>query len=262
MLCNICNSNLKYIFSAKVLGKYYVAYFHCDQCKLLQTEYPYWIEEAYSNTAIGLDTGVIFRNNYLASQTAVLLYFLFDSQSVFLDFAGGYGILTRMMRDLGFDFTWSDLYATNLFAKGFEYQENQKVELLTAFECFEHFVNPLEEIEKLLQITDNILFTTELLPTQIPNPQEWWYYALDGGQHISLYSLETLQFIANKYNLNLLTDKRFIHLLTKKNIPDLLFKSLIKYNKLFQFYVRKQMKSKTDDDFHKFKSQIFIEDKV
>ncbi len=38
----------------------------------------------------------------------------------FLDYAGGYGVFTRLMRDIGFDFYWHDPYTQNLFANGFE----------------------------------------------------------------------------------------------------------------------------------------------
>ncbi len=48
----------------------------------------------------------------------------------------------------------------------------------------------------MLKISRNILFTTTLLPSPMPQPGTWWYYGLEHGQHISFYSLETLQSIA------------------------------------------------------------------
>lgn len=106
------------------------------------------------------------------------------------------------MRDIGFDFYWNDPYSKNLVARGFEYgQDTGKIELITSFECLEHLPNPLESIEEMLDITDNLLVSTRLLPFPIPNVNEWSYYATVHGQHISFYSRKTLEFIAAKYDL-------------------------------------------------------------
>src|SRR5574341_2342641 len=177
MTCKICSSRMNLFQRAIILNKYNIDYFQCDHCGFMQTEKPYWIEEAYQNSINISDTGIITRNIYLSNQTATIIYFFFDKNAIFLDFAGGYGILTRLMRDIGFDFYWHDLYTKNLFARGFEYTGSIKgIELITAFECMEHFVEPVFEIEKMAKITRNILFTTELIPPSNPKPDEWWYY--------------------------------------------------------------------------------------
>ncbi|MCK7523618.1 MAG: hypothetical protein MZV64_41270 [Ignavibacteriales bacterium] len=59
------------------------------------------------------------------------------------------------MRDVGYDFYWHDPYTQNLFANGFEDRfeiQFQDLNCLTAFEVFEHLVNPKEELEKMLAI--------------------------------------------------------------------------------------------------------------
>jgi len=59
------------------------------------------------------------RNISSSKITAVILFFLFKKFGKFLDFGGGYGIFTRLMRDIGFDFYWYDPHSTkekiNLF---------------------------------------------------------------------------------------------------------------------------------------------------
>ncbi len=50
-------------------------------------------------------------------------------------------MFTRLMRDYGFDFLHYDKHTQNLFARGFEFHD-EKIEAITCFECFEHFVNP------------------------------------------------------------------------------------------------------------------------
>lgn len=249
MKCRICNQDSSVIFNAVILKKYDIKYYNCSYCGFLQTEEPYWIKEAYAESINLSDTGIMYRNLFLSSISSSILYCFFDRKKSFLDFAGGYGIFTRLMRDIGFDFYWNDKYSQNLIARGFEYKDTD-IELITSFESFEHFENPIEEIESMLEISRNILFSTELLPAIVPNPKEWEYYGLGHGQHISFYSMDTLKYIATKYNLNLYTNKYSLHLLTDKKISNLSFQLLLKISR-FGFFniVKKLMKSKINNDW-------------
>ena len=203
MKCRICSSESKEIFSAKILNKHSIKYYHCLECDFLQTEAPFWLDEAYE-VAIGItDTGILKRNHLFARRSSAVIASFYNSNKKFLDFAGGYGIFVRMMRDFGFDFYWYDPYSQNLLARGFEYKKslNKEFELTTAFEVFEHLVNPLDEIEKMFDISENIIFSTILLPNPTPKPENWWYYGFEHGQHISFFSDDTLKFIAKKSGL-------------------------------------------------------------
>ncbi|MBA3025316.1 MAG: class I SAM-dependent methyltransferase [Sulfurimonas sp.] len=250
MACKICTQQTKQIFQTKILNKYDINYFHCEHCGFLQTEEPYWLDEAYSESINVSDTGYMQRNLMLSKKLTILLALFFDKNEKFLDYAGGYGVFVRMMRDIGFDFYWDDKYTTNFFARGFEHQSINKYEAVTTFESFEHFVNPMDEIESLLKISKNIIFSTELLPNPIPKPQDWWYYGLDHGQHISFYSEKTFDFIAKKFNLNYV-NLVGLHLLSEKKISNLQLKVL----KLSKFglhkLLQKRLKSKTWDDYLK-----------
>ena len=245
--CKVCGSNAREKFQAQVLQRYPVWYYHCDHCGFLQTEDPYWIAEAYKNSISITDTGVLARNVFLSKIVSVLIYFLYNKNGKFIDFAGGYGIMTRLMRDIGFDYYWYDLYTENIFAKGFEYNKCESFEVATAFECFEHFSQPLADIESILSLSKNIIFTTELLPGFIP-PNTWWYYAFEQGQHIAFYSPRTCDFIAKKYGLYFYSHWG-IHLLTEKKINVFLFNKLIEYSHKVLFgVVQKKMHSKTGSD--------------
>lgn len=248
MNCKICNQQTKQIFQAKILKQYEIDYFYCEHCGFLRTEEPYWLDEAYRESINVSDTGYMQRNLMLSDKLTILLALFFDKNGKFLDYAGGYGVFVRMMRDIGFDFYWDDKYTTNLFARGFEYQNRNKYEAVTTFESFEHFVNPIDEIESLLKISKNIIFSTELLPNPIPKPQDWWYYGLEHAQHISFYSQKTFEFIAKKYNLNY-SNLGGLHLLSEKKISNLQFKVL----KLSKFglhkLLQKQLKGKTWNDY-------------
>lgn len=247
MICKICNQKSKQIFIEKILNKYDVKYFHCENCSFLQTEEPYWLDEAYKDSINISDTGYVQRNIEFTKHLSLILILLFKKDRSFLDYAGGYGVFVRMMRDVGFDFYWDDKFTENLFAKGFEHKLYSKYEVVTSFESFEHFVNPITEIEKLLDLSKNIIFSTEVLPNPIPKPVNWWYYGFNHGQHISFFSEKTLYFIANKFQLNYLNLGN-LHILSKKRLP-FYSKYILNFNKYgIRNILLKRMKSKTWED--------------
>lgn len=251
--CKICGAASNLLFTAKVLNKYDVGYHQCTSCKFIQTDEPHWLNEAYQSAINNNDTGILARNERFRKIVTVLLTFLFDKGAAFLDYAGGYGIFTRMMRDVGFDYYWVDEYAKNLVSIGFEHQVGKRYEAITAFEVFEHLENPKQKLEDMLTYADTIIFSTELVPDNTPK-QDWWYYAFTHGQHIAFYHLHSLQYIAKQYGLNLVSNGSNFHVLSKKSIHPLVFKLLYKGSK-FGLYAFSTLglKSKTFSD-HKLMS--------
>lgn len=243
-----------------MLHRYDVEYFRCSVCGFVQSENPYWLSEAYEHSITLSDTGVMARNLYLCDLASLAIFFFFERNGKFLDFSGGYGLLTRMMRDVGFDFFWHDKYSPNLVARLFEYDGSMQIDLVTSFEAFEHFDQPIAEIENILKINRNILFSTELIPDQVPNPTEWWYYGFEHGQHISFYSRRSLEYIAEKYQLNLYSYGRSLHLLTEKKIGQNIFSTVLKLRRFGLFkYVKLRMKSKTVDDMYMARARMLAE---
>lgn len=217
MHCIICSNKTEKRFESRILGKYEGVYFQCPKCHFLQVSNPSWLEEAYTEAINLCDTGILARNNRLSELTALIIYYFFDPAGTFVDYAGGYGIFTRLMRDVGFDYYWCDKYSQNILAKGFEYKDYQKIELLTAFEVLEHLENPLQDLDQMTSISRNLLFSTELLPSPLPSPDQWWYYGVEHGQHISFYTENTLKYIAHHYGLTYYNICG-LHLFTEKPI--------------------------------------------
>lgn len=174
-LCKICNCILLPFGSAPLIEKYDVLYFQCSNCGFVQTEHPYWLEEVYTDAINDSDIGLVGRNLTQLQITRALLTLFFQCDGSFVDYGGGYGLFVRLMRDKGFDFYRYDTFCENLFAKSFDtvFPSNPSYELVTAFEVFEHLVDPLSEIEKMLQFSPNIFFSTGLLPPTNPKPGEW-----------------------------------------------------------------------------------------
>lgn len=247
--CKICENNTDFFSEAFLLNKYIIKYYICKNCSFIQTENPYWLKEAYSDAINYSDIGILKRNLDLINPTKNIINFFFDKKQNFIDYGAGYGIFVRIMRDKGYSFFWNDRYCENLFARNFEATEDN-YELLTAYEVFEHLENPLEEIKLMLKYSGNILFTTYLLPNNKPKPGEWWYYALDHGQHISIYTKKSLEILAKKINKKLVSNGKNIHLFTDKNISGFVFKIITKpyLTDLAAFFSRK--KSLLDDDYN------------
>ncbi len=257
MNCKVCGNKTEVKFETTILNKYRAKYLICNKCGYLFAEDPYWLSEAYKSAINISDTGIMSRNIYFSKLVSIIIYFFFDKKGKFVDYAGGYGIFTRLMRDIGLDFYWQDPYCKNLLARGFEYDQLSKenINLVTAFEVFEHLVDPLDEIDKMQKISDNIAFSTVLIPSQIPAPGEWWYYGFEHGQHISFYSEKTIRLISKRFDLNLYSFGD-IFVFTKKELNSFML-SLIQF--LFHFglfnVVSFKIKSKTESDFRLLKSK-------
>jgi 2-polyprenyl-3-methyl-5-hydroxy-6-metoxy-1,4-benzoquinol methylase len=228
MNCKICNHTSIPIFQAKVLNKYDVNYYQCNNCKFIQTDKPFWLDEAYQSAITALDIGLISRNIYLQKEISSILDLCFPNANVMLDYGGGYGMFVRMMRDLGYNFYRQDIYCENLFANYFDFVDCpvKKVDVLTTFEVFEHLENPLEEIEKMFQLSDTIIFSTVLIPPDINKFGNWWYISPLIGQHIAFYDLVTLKYLANKFGKNLYSNENNLHLLSSKPLtPEIVKKA-------------------------------------
>ena len=104
MYCRICNQKTKEIFFSQLLKKYEVKYFLCENCGLLQTEKPYWLDEAYNEAIATADTGLVSRNIGISNRLTLLLLQMLGTSGRYIDIAGGTGLLTRLMRDVGFDY--------------------------------------------------------------------------------------------------------------------------------------------------------------
>ena len=217
--CVLCGAPMRASFSATVLGRHEVRYWSCPACGHFRTEKPYWLQQAYSRAIAGADTGLVLRNLAIARQLACVLHEFFDPAAPYLDTAGGTGLLTRLLRDVGFDFRWEDPYCENVLAHGFEAAPGfTAYEAVTAFEAIEHMEDPLAFVRSCLERsrTRTFIFTTELFEGAEPAP-DWWYFAFPTGQHISFFSARTLEQLAARLGVKFLSHAG-LHALTSRDI--------------------------------------------
>jgi hypothetical protein len=225
--CKVCGAASRLFDEAIVLKKHKVRYFRCVECGFLQTQEPYWIEEACSLAIVGQDVGIMARNLVNCHVVSAVLNLLFSNVSQAVDFGAGHGIFVRMMRDRGFDFYWQDLYATNDYARGFEAPRGKRFDFLTAFEVIEHLPNPIPDISQLMELSDNVLVSTAVVATPPPRISEWWYYMPSSGQHISFYTEESLQRLATRFQRHLLSFNSY-HLFSSKPQNRFLFQLAVR----------------------------------
>jgi hypothetical protein len=145
------------------------------------------------------------RNLLNCEVASAVLKLLFPNVTNCVDFGAGHGVLVRLMRDRGFSFFWSDLHASNDYARGFELQHGVTCDFLTAFEVLEHLIDPISGLEEMMKLSENVFVSTCLVPEPAPRLDEWWYYTPTSGQHISFYTEDSLRFLAARFGRHLLT---------------------------------------------------------
>ncbi len=134
--------------------------------------------------------------------------------------------MTRLMRDMGFNFFWNDSYCQNMLANGFDLGTTEApFTAVTMFEVLEHVQSPLSFISETLEMaqTTNLIFSTVLYSDFPPKPEEWSYYCTETGQHISFYQTKTLEWLASKLGLKLYSHGS-LHIFTKCDINYRLFR--------------------------------------
>lgn len=245
-VCRSCSEISQHIFTGTLIG-HNVNYFECQSCGYLQTERPYWLEEAYSSPINEGDTGIMMRNQLNAKIVTSTMLMLGKLNGCIVDCAGGYGILVRLLRDFGVNALWSDRYCENILARGFEYS-GQQADLVTAFEAFEHFVDPADELDRLLAIAPNLLLSTELIPSPTPKLEKWWYYGQEHGQHIGFFTEKTLQKLAHRRGKFLVSNGSSYHLITSEPVSHKKFKLIFKLSRYLPYLIRNKLKSKTWSD--------------
>jgi hypothetical protein len=221
MNCPVCKSKTRVAFTKQVLTKYNVFYYKCPDCGLIFTQKPYWTEEAYKSVIIDADTGILTRNIIFSRITALIALITGNRKTRILDFAGGYGLMTRLLRDIGLDCYWTDPYSQNIFAKGYT-AGNGRYGIVTAFEFLEHIQNPVKTIQEIIsKYQAKILIFSTTLHNGNP-PLDWWYFVPEGGQHVVFYTKKSLQILARENGLKLSTNNINLHIMSRYPIPSLI----------------------------------------
>lgn len=251
MQCKICNQTSEKIFEKILLQRYKTGFYKCTNCSFMQTDEPIWLEEAYQSAITSLDIGLLGRNIYLTKEISLLIETCFPEAKTMVDYAGGYGVLARLMRDAGYDYYTQDDYCENIFAKDFDVKAApvKKFDLVTGFEVLEHFSNPIKDLEKVFHYAGDAIFSTELLPENDTEIENWWYLTEETGQHIAFYSTKAMEIIAEKFNKHYYCRHKHLHVFSSKRLDaaqvDFAFRNITKKRYLFGL-IKKRIKFNPD----------------
>lgn len=226
MRCPVCSEITALFGSAQILGRYTGRFRRCPRCDFLFAEEPIWLQQAYAEAITPSDIGLVDRNLWFSRVTRTLVTLFCNANGRFLDYGGGTGLFTRLMRDAGYDWHCIDQGCPNIFAREFSISgiDAEQYELITAAELFEHLPDPLTVARQLRTCSANLLCTTQLLPDPPPALGSWWYYGLEHGQHISFYSQRTLAAIGDATAWKLSSNGTNLHLFSRRQIPTTLFR--------------------------------------
>jgi hypothetical protein len=181
----------------------------------LQTEMPYWLDEAYAIPGVHIDVGGASRTlkNWAALST-LLGRLKFSRAAAALDFGAASGLLGRLMRDIGYNFHSHDKFARPAFTSYHNVDDpaGLKPQLITAFEVFEHLPQPKLELDRLFALNAPlIVFTTWFCDGQ---DEAWIYFIPECGQHVFFYSEQAMRDLAASHGYQL-RSSAFFHFLTK-----------------------------------------------
>lgn len=216
--CRLCGGGTLARFTASVLGRHDVTYWHCEACGSLQTDLPYWLKEAYASVDLAADLGMAARTLQMAQRVSLALRFAgIDHQTRCLDYGGGNGLFCRMMRDQGFDFWNFDKYVTPFYCAGFAAERpTAPCAVVTSFEVFEHLAEPAREIDAIFGLAPDLwIFSTQLYSGQ---GVDWDYLARANGRHVFFYSARALASLAARRGYAFIPGRQ-VHAFIKKNGP-------------------------------------------
>lgn len=198
--CRLCGASARFWNTKRLLDRYDVSYYLCGQCGSLETEQPYWLEVAYDVSGVGDDVGAAQRTIDVVLKTSALLDRIeIPRTAEHVDFGGGLGLFTRMMRDRGVNFLSYDLYARPFFSDRFSLTSlaGRSPAVVTAFEVLEHFTNPVDDLIQLFETRPALVIAmTEVFTGQ---DTSWPYLAEGTGQHVFFYSQRALVQIAKRF---------------------------------------------------------------
>jgi SAM-dependent methyltransferase len=136
-----------------------------------------------------------------------------------LDYGGGAGLLSRLLRESGWDSTSYDPF----FDHGVRPGRLGTFQLITCYEVFEHVadVNGLaRNLASLLADDGLILFSTLVSDGELRRhqPVSWWYASPRNG-HISLYSASSLNILAGKHGFSMASFSPGMHVFWRRQFP-------------------------------------------
>ena len=231
--CKMCKTySSQKVCEFLVLKKYKSNLVKCENCDFhWLTNSGRWIEEAYDKSICISDTGIVIRSIFM-SKFALLFLSLSQINSKILDWGAGSGLFVRLLRDQGFSCEGYEPYSPSPLAEAFCHRKDplkkkKFYNIVFATEVLEHVDEPGKLIDQILDNSQNLIFTTQLI-SKNQNVKNWWYVANELGQHISFQTEKSLKTFCKTRALHYAFNSKLgIHIITKKKHNKILFEILL-----------------------------------
>lgn len=211
--CPVCRGESDLVLQYTVLDQYLARLHQCHGCGFAWVLDPTWLEESFGVELNSLDLGSVDRCGVVLDFVEVLVRREKISNGTFVDWGGGYGLMTRMARDRGLDFRNFDPYVRPLFAGPAQLKAMESADLVVASEIFLHLPDPVASLSELLQSGERVLLTAVVLKG-VPE-RDWWYLMPSTGQHVAFFTTGSLREMARRTGSTFVTDGRFFHVFSK-----------------------------------------------
>jgi hypothetical protein len=218
--CRLCGGATTFRFTELVLNKYMVRYWQCVGCGSMQTDKPYWLDDAYAVVHSATDTGMVARTLHMTQVTSLLLRLAnLQQPTPCLDWGGGNGLFCRFMRDQGYNFLNHDKYAEPFYCMGFtaDGATTAGYDVVTSFEVFEHLAEPKNDLTAILELKPKLwIFSTQLYDKQ---DRHWGYFGPSQGRHVFFYSERALRDFADVNGYSFMRGRHLHMFVKRKNNP-------------------------------------------
>lgn len=201
MKCKICKSEaLEKVYDEKHNNNYYFCstcdYIFLDNREIVGIREEKEVYDGHDNS-FECEGYVDMFENFLEKAVNPFI----QTTGLALEFGSGPGpVLATMLENRGWEVKKHDkFFESDLDYKDYHY------DLITSTEVFEHFDDPLKEIEKITNLMKDgsiLAIMTLLRPKTKEEFLKWWYRR--DKTHISFYSLKTLEYIANQFDLKII----------------------------------------------------------
>lgn len=202
-----------------------MAYVQCMDCGFsFAPEFATWTHEdfareIYNADYVRVDPDALDHRPRINSQTLAATFRPSRAYIRHLDYGGGAGRLSELMRAEGWDSVSFDPFVDTRDA----WRRLDKFQLITCFEVFEHVLDVHGLMRRLLLLLDaeGLVLVGTLVSDGHVQPGaalDWWYAAPRNG-HISLFSRHSLALLAARHGLESASFSENIHLFWRGQFP-------------------------------------------
>jgi len=213
--CPICRARASNVFSVRIRNEQSEPLFRCSECSFCFFAQHDWLERSFSEDLNELDLGSVARC-LLVADFVTAVFPPRRSGYAALDWGGGDGLLTRLLRERGINCVWCDPHVKPRFVGDSIHEPNSRVDVTVVSEVFLHLTDPVSELRSLLSLSDVVIVTALVPPKKLDD--QWWYLMPETGQHVSFYPQTALQALADQTNSRLSSDGRFFHVFSRRRL--------------------------------------------